>query len=416
VTTAKGITAGQLLARVLRARGIDAVYGQPRPGIAVVEVDAAVAPLLAAAHRRVHRQPAAVLDADGLHLGDGPAVVVGDAGALAGAVSAGSLALDLDLAGPAPDVAPPARTPADRWVEPGAGIVEAIGAAASPAALVGPGVVDLDAVPGLHALATALSIGVLNTWGAKGVFDWRSRHHLATVGLQELDFQLGGLAEADLILTSGLDELESPTDRWRLAPSLGLDPRSLGPLAQMVTRQRVELEVPPLRTGLAAVTQEGWSATGTPLAPTRVTMHYGQVFGSGGLVAADPGTCGYWVARTFSTTELGSAVVPAERRPGFAAACALVARLRRPARPVLAVMDDEAPARPVLDAARRLGVPVPIEVWEQGGPGLDADAHLARLRAMATSEVTVVERIATDPSQLDRMIGVAGPVIAWSST
>ena len=61
------------------------------------------------------------------------------------------------------------------------------------------------AVPGLHDLAVSAGIGVLNTWGAKGVFDWRSQHHLATIGLQADDFVLSGLDEADLIIATGLD-------------------------------------------------------------------------------------------------------------------------------------------------------------------------------------------------------------------
>ena len=54
------------------------------------------------------------------------------------------------------------------------------------------------------------SLGVLNTWGAKGVFDWRSRHHLATAGLQEHDFALAGLGDADLIVATGVDPDEAP--------------------------------------------------------------------------------------------------------------------------------------------------------------------------------------------------------------
>ena len=58
---------------------------------------------------------------------------------------------------------------------------------------------------------------MLNTWGAKGVFDWRSPHHLATAGLQAWDFERGGLADADLIITTGLDEREVLAE-WELAP------------------------------------------------------------------------------------------------------------------------------------------------------------------------------------------------------
>jgi hypothetical protein len=435
------ITTGEALTRALRVRGVDALYGTRREGIEVVEVDAAVAPIVVAAHRRVHGQPAAFLDGDWLRLGDGPEVLIDDAGAVEAVMGAGSVRLDVDLLAPTADVVPAARPPVDRWLDPDPGVIAAVVSARAPAALIGPGVVDQRAVPGLHALATALSIGVLNTWGAKGVFDWRSRHHFATVGLQARDFDLGGLGSADLLLTSGLDLLEAG-DLWRLAPSVDVAPSALGPLAQGVSRPWVELGVPPLRTGLAAVTQAGWAQPAAPLAPTRVTLHYGQVFGAGGLVAADPGTAGYWVARTFSTTELGSAIVPADRgASGFALACALVARLRRPARAVLAVTDEAASAGRLvdaagrlvdaagslvdaagslvdaagrlLDAAARLGVAIPVEVWEPGGPALDADAHLARLRRMAVAERSLVERIGTDPTQLVRMIGVAGPVIAW---
>ena len=416
------ITAGQLLTRVLRARRIDAVYGCRCPGLAVVEVDSAVAPLLAAAHGRVHGLPAATFDGDWLRLGDGATVVASDPAHLM--ADAGAIRIDLDLASPAPDVVPEPPPGADSWMEAGADVIAALMAAGSVTALVGPGVVQHRAVPGLHAAATALSIGVLNTWGAKGVFDWRSRHHLATVGLQARDFELGGLGSADLVMTSGLDPLEAPPSLWRLAPSVDVPPGALASLAQAARRAPVDIDVPPLRTALAAVTQEGWEGTAAPLAPTRLTLHYGQVFGTGGLVAADPGTAGYWVARTFSTTELGSAIVPAD--PGaqaFGAACALVARLRRPWRPVLAVADSadggygagvgDGPTRAVLDAADGLGVAVPVEVWEADGPALDADAHVDRLRRMAFADRSTVQRVGSDPAQLARMVAVAGPVIAW---
>src|SRR4029079_1263754 len=96
-----------------------------------------------------------------------------------------------------------------------------------------PGVVRAAAVPGLHAFAAAGRLGVLNTWGAKGVFDWRSRHHLATAGLQAEDFALGGLADADLIVAVGVDGGEAPADRWRaLGPGPETSPRRVGARTQ----------------------------------------------------------------------------------------------------------------------------------------------------------------------------------------
>ena len=321
-----------------------------------------------------------------------------------------------------PDVAPPRPAPLDRWREPDEAVVAALRGADRPVVLAGPGVVADGAVPGLHALAAAASLGVLNTWGAKGVFDWRSRHHLATAGLQERDFALAGLGDADLIVATGVDPDEAPLALWHdLAPVVEVPPGALDPAAGPCGRPPAEIPMPPLRTELARVTQEGWAATTTPLAPSLVTRHYGQVFGGGGLVAADPGVPGYWVGRTFATTDLGGVHVPATTAgtSGFAAACAVVARLRAPNRPVLAVVDGSGPGAgddmtaAVLRAASGLGVAVPVAVWDPGGRPLSADEHLALLQAAVVAEEPAPIVVATDPTQLHRMVDVAGEVVAW---
>jgi hypothetical protein len=410
------ITAARLLGRVLRAAGVTGVYGEPAGGLHVVPVeDADVAELLAVAHRRVHRR-GAVPHRGGV-LGSGEVRALDDPADLPAAVGwladGGALRLGFDLDQPTADVVPPAA-PAVTWAEPPDELVAALAAAERPVVLAGPGVVDAGAVPGLHAIAAGAAVGVLNTWGAKGVFDWRSRHHLATAGLQARDFELGGLAGADVVLTTGLDPLESPTELLARTGDRLVDitPAALDPLSERWSRPSRSIEKPPLFAGLAAVTQEGWAATTSPMPPSLVTRHYGLVGSGGGMVAADPGTAGYWVARTFATTELGGVQVPADPQlASFAAACALVGRLADPGRPVLAV--TEAPPHAVLEAARSLGVPVPVEVWAPDGEALDADAHQARLREVVGAEESTVVTIATEPTQLARMVEVAGPVIAW---
>ena len=257
--------------------------------------------------------------------------------------------------------------------------------AATLVLLAGPGIISHMAVPGLHDLAVSAGIGVLNTWGAKGVFDWRSQHHLATIGLQADDFVLSGLDEADLIIATGLDRAESPEERWRLAPALTIPPAGLAPLAERCgTDRRRPMTMPPLRARLAEVTQRGWGVRATPLPPSSATMHYAECVAAGALVAADAGNAGYWVARTLGTTRLGAVIVPATPSPGFAAACAAVSLLRRPSRPALAVIDRaEAEATAVIvDAAAALGVRVPVEAWDPDGDRLDADAHRDRLRQL----------------------------------
>ncbi|HEX6421267.1 MAG TPA: hypothetical protein VFZ77_22385 [Acidimicrobiales bacterium] len=424
---------GRLVGRVLRAAGVDAVYGAPLAGVRVAAVDdPGVATVMAGAHARVHGHPAAVHRGDGTivvggHGGDPPEVEAASAEDLLAAVEAVQAAargagpgvglrIVVDPEAPAPDILPDPPPPPDRWSPPDEDLVARLTSAARPVILAGPGVVRDGAVPGLHALAAAAGLGVLNTWGAKGMFDWRSRHHLATAGLQAHDFELGGLADADVVVATGVDPAEAPPGRWRhLAPAVEVAPGALGPLAEVWSRPAAAIAVPPLRAGLARVTQEGWSSTGAPLAPSLVTRHYAAEVGAAGLVAADPGVAGYWVARTFATTTLGSVAVPGSGGPGFAVACAAVARLRSPDRPVLAVVDGPAgdAVEAALDAGRRLGVRVPVEAWWPGGEALDADAHRARLRRLVHGDAPAVAGLATDGRQLDRMVAVAGPVVAW---
>ena len=267
----------------------------------------------------------------------------------------------------------------------------------------------------MHALATTLGAGVLNSWGAKGVFHWKSRHHWATVGLQSADFELAGLADADLVVAAGVDQREAPDAVWREYSHEMVDPSALGPLAELVESRRPTDPMPPLRTRLAAATEAGWAHRGIPLAPTRATLHYGQRLAGGGLVAADAGLAGFWVARTVGTTALGMVAVPPEPVPGWAAACVTVARLAQPLRPALAVVSgevDETTAA-VIEFARSSGIAIGIEVWSDDGPALDATAHDLRLPHLIAPGGGGIAGLATDPAQMEAFVAAAGPVTAW---
>jgi hypothetical protein len=433
-----GVTAGLLFARALAAGGIGTAYGLPLLGVPVTEVsDPEVAMLLAQAHRAVHGVAAAA------HVGEGTLVVPGprpdrsgnpadsfvvdeveSVRALAPLVAEGAagsglrLQVRVDLAQPVPD-GPLARpSAAVDWVEPDEALLRAVTGASRIVVLAGPGVVERRAVGALRALAAAGRLGVLNTWGAKGVFHWQSRHHWATVGLQARDFELGGIPEADLVLAVGVDEREAPRRLWDVGASVWeVAPEALGPLAERWPVAANDFpDVPPLRERLAAVTQAGWAVADAPLMPSRVTRHYAQVLGESGLVAADSGTAGYWVARTFATTRLGSVHVPAASVEGWATACVLVARLVAPLRPALAVVDDGVGARgsAVLAEASRLGVGIGVETWDPDGKLSDAEQHLARLDALVSGVPGAVMTLATDPSQIAEMVDAAGPVRAWT--
>jgi Thiamine pyrophosphate enzyme, central domain len=426
------VSAAELWRRTALVSGIDATYGAPFGTLGVVPMPDAVARLCAAAHERVHGTRAAVHRGDGLFWvpgrddEPGRTMELDSAGDLLAAVpslrSSGELEIRLtvDPDRPVDGVVPPPVAPDDNWVEPADDVVEATASASRVLVLAGPGVVRCAAVPGLHDLAVAAGVGVLNTWGAKGVFDWRSRHHVATIGLQADDFVLSGLEDTDLILATGLDRVESPDDRWRLAPALMVPPAGLAPLAERCGRdRRAPMTTPPLRARLAEVTQRGWVDGGSPLPPSRVTLHYGEQVAGGALVAADAGVSGFWVARTLGTTRLGAVLVPATSSPGFAAACVAVARLRHPGRPALAVVDlaqAEATAL-VAETAARLGIRIPVEAWGAEGDPLDAEAHRDRLRRLlfdGLPATATVCTLGTHPGQLSEMIDAAGPIVAWT--
>jgi acetolactate synthase-1/2/3 large subunit len=294
--------------------------------------------------------------------------------------------------------------PGERWSPPADELVDRVRSARRPLLLAGPGVVRDGVIAGLHALAVGASVGVLNTWGAKGIFDWRSRHHLATVGLQELDAELGGVGDCDLLVRIGVDELESPPARWRAVDAVDVPTDAVAPLAELWSRPWQEIPMPPLRQRLAAATQSGWAVGGAPLAPSQATRNYGEVVAAGGVVAADPGLTGFWVARTLGTTRPGAVHVPAERdTAGLAVAIAVTAAER--GLPALAVVEELTPTAQELLAAT--SAPLTVDVWDPEGERLDADGHRARLAERG------VRRIATRPDQLDAFLEAAGDITAW---
>ena len=145
---------------------------------------------------------------------------------------------------------------------------------------------------------TSADLGVLNTWGAKGIFDWRSRHHWATVGLQaRRPATCGGVPDSDLVVLTGIDpdelDLVGPGRRPGLQRRGRGHRRSgaLAPLAERWSRPAGGTEpCRELRARLAAVTQAGWARTDAPLAPTQVTRPLRRgASEDAGFVAAAPG-------------------------------------------------------------------------------------------------------------------------------
>src|SRR5262249_37076112 len=70
--------------------------------------------------------------------------------------------------------------------------------------------------------------------------------------------------------------------------------------------------------------------------------------------------------------------------------------------------DGDGGVAEVLDAARALGAVVPVQVWDPAGPARSGDA-VEELTLRAVQAATPgVDRVATDPAQVSRMIDAAG--------
>ncbi len=226
----------------------------------------------------------------------------------------------------------------------------------------GPGVVRAGCVEGLRAFAERVGCGVVNTWGAKGVFRWDDPFHFGTAGLQARDFELAGLGEVDVLVTSGLDADEVTSQPWLgRAEVIDVAPADLATIE--LDLPSGSLDRPALYTDLAAVVGPMYQETGSP--PARAAALAASL-PEGGVVVAEPGLVGFWVARTFPTSVPGSAVVPAS---GGAAAAHDAALAAAGAGRAVVLVAGSPPDR-VMAGVR-------VEVWRSEDVDLDPRALIA---------------------------------------
>ncbi|MCX7621500.1 MAG: hypothetical protein N2037_11740 [Acidimicrobiales bacterium] len=434
--TDQGQTVGELLGRCLRAVGATRVFGSPDsgvpgiPGLTHVRVDEPeLAALLAAAAGRIGQGPGVALlpgrrlllssapgiEPDRFRLDDPEALPFVIASWTSGLVFAATeLLIEVDLDAPAGRDVTPVR------LEPGGRAISLDPALADDeiVILAGPGVLRHDATKALAALARDLGVGVVNTWGAKGVFRWDSPHHYGTAGLQARDFELAGVTSADVVIAVGVDPLESPRTRWEGPAVLEIEPWQLGALA-LRWPGPAELPPPPaLYRELAGALRPLYASAQVPLSPARAVADAGEVRPEGALVVADPGPAGLWVARALPTTEAGSVVVPSAVQPGFAVAAGAVASLD--GRLSISITTDpiDETTEAVLELAEHWGAQIVLEVWGDGASGAELvspEARRERLHDALQSRRVNRLPVAVDFASTDVLVEIAGPVVAWES-
>ena len=278
-----------------------------------------------------------------------------------------------------------ARPAGRRDYAPYAGAV--VGDGPRVAMLAGPHVARRGAVDALHAFAAAAGLAVANTWGAKGLYRWDSPHHAGTVGLQQHDFELV-FDGVDLVIATGLDPDETRPPMPAGTTVVVLDPQQLGLLAHHVAR-RPTIAANPLYERLAAIAQPGYLDTRRPFHPARLVAELRAEMQADAVVTADPGPAGLWVARTFSTTELGSVVVPATGGPGVGAALAATAALRGGEATYVTTTPDLPLVAEIRAVGTALGAQFGMRVWDDAERPVDWDC---------TRD----------------LVAAAGPVAAWT--
>jgi len=280
-----------------------------------------------------------------------------------------------------------------------------------PLLLVGPGVVRSGYVDALRRAAGRLGLGVLNTYGAKGVLEWDDPAHHGTIGIQEGDRRLSGLDAAQLVVASGLDPLE--LDVSDLAFVLDVPPAELEALAARWPEPTAPPPPPELYRVLSGDLAPHYESDSVPLHPARAANDLAGSLPPGALIAADGGAVGAWVARCLPTREPGSVVVPATSVPGVSVALAAVAE--RQGRPALAITD--APncdlVVELLSRSSAAGTDLRVMSWGAEGELAQAEDHRRGLDALWASPGARCVPVPVELSAAGLESG--GEICAWTS-
>lgn len=284
--------------------------------------------------------------------------------------------------------------------------------------LAGPGVVRTSSHDGLRNLTRATGAPVVATFGAIGLERWDSPFHAGVGGLQESDLALGGLDDADLVVVTGVDPAEVPPGRLDRLVVQQVPERQLGALCHgWPPLGPVPVGRPSVRAALAPVLERLWETETVPVTGARAALHLAGARPDDGVVVADPGPVGFWVARGAPSSVPGAICVPATAEAGFAAAAGLVAALD--GRPCLAVTDqagaDSDATAAILDLAGVLGVPFGLQVWGDQGSMRDVTDHVALIDRLLRSEDPSARLVPVpvDLSLSDDLVELAGAITAW---
>jgi acetolactate synthase-1/2/3 large subunit len=284
--------------------------------------------------------------------------------------------------------APVQPEPAARELERAA---EIVCGARSPVVLAGNGVVRSGAAPALRAFAQATGIGVAETFMGKGAIDFEDELALGTIGVHDRDYELAGVADADVVIAVGYDLVEQAPEHWNpqrdktivvldsvaaeidayFAPAVEL----VGNIGHVLRRLAEACGVgarpqPPssrLRAAILGRLEAARDDAGFPMAPPRALWELRRALGRDDILVSDVGLHKLWIGRMFGAHEPGTVMIAnGLAGMGFALPCAIAAKLVRPQRNVVAVCGDGGFLMNVqeLETATRLRTAIVCVIWE----------------------------------------------------
>ena len=272
---------------------------------------------------------------------------------------------------------------------------ELISGARNPIILAGNGVLRARAWKHLADFAAELNIPVANTFMAKGVVPFNHPMALGSVGPQSRDYLSCGFDRADLILCVGYDLVEYHPHLWHpsrdrrivhidmTAPEvdesyvvacavIGDIKHSLLRIGRLATPHEGHL-MRPLREALIEEMNQHRDDRAFPLKPQKLIWDLRTAMDLEDIAICDVGAHKMWMARMFRCEHPNTCIISnGFAAMGIAVPGAIAAKLAFPERAVVAVTGDAGfmMNSQEIETAMRLGVPIVVLIWNDGGYGL----------------------------------------------
>jgi acetolactate synthase-1/2/3 large subunit len=273
---------------------------------------------------------------------------------------------------------------------------EIISSAKHPLILAGNGVIRAHAAEQLVRFGEKLNIPVVNTFMAKGVVPFSHSLWLGSVGMKARDYIACGFDRADVIICVGYDMVEYHANRFhsgkdRLLVHIDVAPAEVDehyiPAVEVIGEIGAALEAVAGRAQPQKHFPAGlWQAimdelseyafdTSFPLKPQRLVWDLQRCFAARSTVVCDVGAHKMWMARMYQPERPNTCIISnGFAAMGIAVPGAIAAKLAYPNRTVVAVTGDAGfmMNSQEIETALRIGTPIVIVIWNDGGYGLIA--------------------------------------------